>query len=299
MVTQWIIPKDFVSKYSKILGDEVREFIKYCKIPTRPAVRINTLKKRVEEVLREIDFMSPEKIPFCDYAFRINYDKPGNTLSHFLGHYYVQDPASLVPVILLAPKPGEKVLDMTAAPGGKTTHIAQLMENRGTVVANDVRLERVKMLRSNLERMGVLNTIVTMNDAMSLGYKKSFDKVLLDAPCSSEGEVRKRWNALSGWSQRRVEQFSRVQKRMIKRAVAAAKPGGTIVYSTCTLSPEENEEVIQYALENLPVKIVRQRIKGLKHRPGLEGYDCRDCLRIWPQDNDTIGFFACKMVKTA
>ena len=307
---RYIIPRLFRERYGKLLGKEKDKFIEYCIKPLRKSIRVNTIKIDVEECVKRLKGYGWDlkQIPWCETGFWVEYEGEeaiGNTLEHFMGYYYVQEAASMLPPIILNLDHRNFVLDIAAAPGSKTSQLAALMNNQGTIIANDVSVERIKILRFNLEKLGVLNTIVTRMDGRTFArYENKFDAVLVDAPCSSEGIIRKDWKALSKWSIKFIMGMSHLQKQLISAAITATKKGGTIVYSTCTLAPEENEEVIDFAIKNFGVEVDKITVKGLKARPGItewEGkeYDAqvRRCLRIYPHDNDTEGFFVARLIK--
>ncbi len=299
-----VLPKAFMARCSKLLGEENREFLKCLQMPLRKSIRANTIKIQVSELEKRLGFLG-QQFSWYPEGFFIDEEKPGKYLEHFLGYYHVQSAISMVPALLLDPRPEERVLDMTAAPGSKTTQMAQMMGNRGVIVANDVRVERLKALKSNIERLGVLNTVVTRNDGRNLRLGSTFDKVLLDAPCSGEGTVRKNWNMLSRWSMERIRSLSRLQKSIAENAALSLRPGGSMVYSTCTLAPEENEGVVDHLLNKFGwIDIEETKIEGLKTRSGIMewegmGFDERvkNCMRIYPHDNDTEGFFIAKLRK--
>ncbi len=212
----------------------------------------------------------------------------------------------MIPPVVLDPKPHENILDMAAAPGSKTTQICQMMNNKGSIVANDVNIERIKALRFNIEKLGCLNVATIRSNGVNLPHKKiRFDKVLLDAPCSSEGTIRKNWKVLSRWSVGYVKQMSKEQKKLILAAYDVLKPGGVLVYSTCTLSPEENEEVVDFLLAHKEGAYLEKiNIRGLKIREGIEEWEgkvynneVKKIARIWPQDNNSEGFIVAKIVK--
>jgi NOL1/NOP2/sun family putative RNA methylase len=231
----------------------------------------------------------------------------GSSLEHTLGYFYVQEISSMLPVLTLDPQPGELVLDLCSSPGSKTTQMAAKMENQGTIIANEIDLGRMKVLSINLERCGVSNAIVTRNDGVSLCERIAkttemrFDKILLDAPCSGEGTLRSSQKAFMQWNVKVVNMFSRQQKKLIASAIKCLKVGGSIVYSTCTHSPEEDEEVVNFALNNFPIKIETVQLP-LKSRPGVTSWEgetysdeLKKTCRIYPQDNNSEGFFVSKM----
>jgi len=307
-----ILPKEFKARYSKILGRENKRFLNYCMRPLRKSIRINTLKTDKEKCLKLLKNkgwkLTP--IPWCNDGFWVDgekiEEKLGNTLEYFMGYYYIQEASSMIPPAVLRPTERDFVLDIAASPGSKTGQMAQMMKNKGCIIANDVRIERLKMLKYNLEKLGVINTVVTKMDGRRFWKTNmKFDKILVDAPCSSEGTVRKNWKALSRWSPELIRYISNVQKHLLDSAVRCLKSNGILVYSTCTLAPEENEGVIDYVLKKYQdLDVVKVSLRGLKYREGLKEWDGREyddrvtkCARIWPQDNDTEGFFVAKLVR--
>ncbi|MBI3623012.1 RsmB/NOP family class I SAM-dependent RNA methyltransferase [Candidatus Pacearchaeota archaeon] len=233
----------------------------------------------------------------------------GRSLEHLLGYYYIQDLASMLPVLVLEPKPEEMVLDLCASPGSKTTQISSAMKNKGTIIANEVSLGRIKILASNLERCGCSNTIITRKDGIALckRFKNAgifFDRILVDAPCSCEGTLRSSPKTSLMWNPHTIKSLSKLQKSMVENALEILKPYGIIVYSTCTHAPEENEEVLNYILNKFPnVKIESIKLP-IKTRPGVGGWEDRkfnpevikSCI-IYPHDTGTEGFFVSKLKK--
>jgi NOL1/NOP2/sun family putative RNA methylase len=195
------------------------------------------------------------------------------------------------------------ILDCCAAPGSKTTQIAGMMQNRGHIIANDSRHARLKSLRGNLDRLGVTNTTVTLRDFKSFPNTEA-DLYLVDAPCSSEGTIRKKNAVARIWKEKDYKRFTKLQKGLLNKACEMAPSGSTIVYSTCTFSPEENEKVISEIIDNQSVKVENIGINGLKTSPGItewngETYDkeVENCMRIWPHHNDTDAFFIARLEK--
>lgn len=232
--------------------------------------------------------------------------KPGRTLEYMLGTYHVQEEASLIPIVVLAPRSGELILDMCAAPGGKTAQIAVAMASVGTLVANDVRIDRLRALRSNCERLGLLNVAMTGHDGTAFPLDAGpFDAILLDVPCSCEGNVRRG----SGIGYRAPGAFltgrSGLQATLLGRAWKMLAPGGRLVYATCTFAPEENEMVLDYSLGD-DARIEPIRIDGLTAAPGATEWlgqtlrpDCANVARFWPHLNDTGGFVVALVRKEA
>jgi len=233
----------------------------------------------------------------------------GKTIEHLLGYYYIQELSSMLPILALKPKENEFFLDLCSAPGSKTSQAAALMKNKGTIIANDNNLSRIKVLNANLERCGVTNTIITRKDGVLLcrtfneKIKMKFDKILVDAPCSGEGTLRKSPKTYLMWNLKVIKKLSKIQKKLASSALKVLKVGGEMIYSTCTLAPEENEEVIDFLIKNFDIKIEKINLP-IKLRKGVinwldKEYDktIENACRLYPQDNDTDGFFLCKIKK--
>ncbi|MEK6844394.1 MAG: RsmB/NOP family class I SAM-dependent RNA methyltransferase [Nanoarchaeota archaeon] len=293
--------KEDFDKFNSIIHTSPRNFI-----------RCNTLKISHEELFARLQKKWTISQPFQSYPEIILIEsnlKPGelgNSIEHILGYYYIQEISSMLPVLVLNPQPEELVLDLFASPGSKTTQIAARMQNKGTLIANDLKLNRIKILSSNLERCGVTNSLVSRKDAIALCSRLAkenikFDKILLDAPCSGEGTLRSSQKTFQMWNYNIIEGLSRQQKKFIAFALKCLKKEGTLIYSTCTHAPEENESVVNFALKNFPVKIESISLP-LKCRPGLENWkdeqfnpEIKKACRIYPQDNDSEGFFLAKL----
>jgi len=247
------------------------------------------------------------RVPWFKDAFFVEgATNVGKTPEHLLGYYYTQDGSSLVPPVVLDAKPGERILDLCAAPGSKTTQIAAMMHNEGAIVANDVSSKRCKALQFNLQRCGVINAIVTMMDGRKfheLGI--TFDRVLVDAPCTGTGKligiqgkgVNRQWQFYAGIK------LARLQRKLLESAVKCTKKGGVVVYSTCSLDPRENEAVITKVAEKFELELEKIDVPGLKYERGLKAFDGREfvdgiegSIRIYPWHNQTEGFFVCRMV---
>jgi len=285
--------------------DDSDAFFEYMVKPIRPSIRINTLKCEIEQVVENLARrFELKKIPWCEEGFYINTENYGDIMEYRLGLIFPQEAASMIPPLLLELSNKDIVLDMCAAPGAKTTQIAQYMENRGCVIANEPNIRRINVLISNLQRCGVLNTQVTRYDGRFFSkYENCFDSVLVDAPCSNAGMVRKNFKYLKSWREKEIEHLSRLQKALIIAGYRTLKNGGVLVYSTCTLDPMENEEVVDYLLRNTDAEIEEIGLPLRKREPfvnfGDKEYtsEVRKCLRIHPQDNDTEGFFVAKIRK--
>jgi len=298
----------FLERMRKLLGDELEVFLEICEKYLPTTIRVNTLKIRKEDLVERLSqkYKIKELEWYEDGLIIEDGFSLGNTIEHALGYFYVQEAASMIPPLVLKPRKNDFVLDLCAAPGSKTTQIAQLMENTGLIIANDIRIDRIKALTTNLQRCGVSNCVVTMMNGNAFrNVNLEFDKVLVDAPCSAEGAIRKNYNVLRMWNLRMIKGLSRLQKKLVETGFMRLKEGGRLVYSTCTLAPEENEEVVDFLLrkyENAEVEKVS--LKGLRLRKGIEEWEgkkfsneVRRCVRIYPQDNDTEGFFIASIVK--
>lgn len=301
------LPKEFTDKYRALLGDEeAMDFFDSCKKRLTKSLIINTLKTKDFSFLKE-QGITLEKVKYIDNAYFIKtiVSGLGNTIEQNIGLFQMQEISSMLPAFVLNPKPGEIVLDMTAAPGNKTGILAQIMNNKGLIVANDIDKGRIKTLKFTIKKLGVTNTIVTCRDGTRINFNFKFDKILLDAPCSCEGMVRKKPDSLKGWSQREVSSKSELQKRLLEKAFSLLKPGGALVYSTCTLSPEENEEVVYNLLRKEQLALVQEiMIPELKSDSGITKYknknfspQLKKAVRIWPHKADIEGFFICKIKK--
>ena len=218
------------------------------------------------------------------------------------GYIYLQSLSSMIPPIVLDPKPGEKVLDLTAAPGSKTTQMASMMNNEGFILANELDGIRCERLKYNIEKQGanIVEVINKRGEKIGEEYKEQFDKVLLDAPCSGEGRfLGTNVGTYRNWSTKTVKELAKLQKKLLKSAYQALKPDGIMVYSTCTLNKKENEEVLQWAIENLNLKLLdidmdlKEKMQGF-----TEGLDKRisKAIRILPSKN-MEGFFVAKLRK--
>ncbi|NJE61359.1 tRNA (cytosine(49)-C(5))-methyltransferase [Thermococcus sp. 21S7] len=293
----------FYERYSML--EDTDEFWEFIIRPLRQSIRVNTLKAPLDVVVERLEEeFELEPVPWVREGFFINVDNLAKVPEHGLGLIFGQEASSMIPPVVLDPKPGELVLDVAAAPGSKTGQIAQYMENKGCIIANDPKLSRANVLIANLNRMGVLIARVTTKDGVYFArFEKAFDRVLLDAPCSSVGMIRKSPKFLESWRLRGVIKYMKVQKRLILAAYQALRPGGTLVYSTCTIDPLENEEVVDYLLRKTDARLERINLPVKTSEPVLEwegktySEELRKALRIHPSDNDTEAFFIAKIAK--
>ncbi|MBI5389882.1 NOL1/NOP2/sun family putative RNA methylase [Candidatus Woesearchaeota archaeon] len=305
--SQITFKEKFIERYSQLTNFE--EFKAASLQFLRRSIRVNTLKIGVEEIKQRLaEKWKLTPIPWCDEGFYIDHVREerrdiGNLLEHTLGYFYVQEAVSMIPPLVLDPQPGDLVLDLCAAPGSKTTQMAAMMENQGIIVANDYQVDRLKPLVMNVQRCGALNVVTTFMSGQQF-KDMEFDKILVDAPCSGTGTIRKSLKTLLIWNPNMVKRLAHTQKQLISTAFKMLKPGGTMVYSTCTLEPEEDEGVVSWLLEQYPESSVEpfdlniNRSKAIISFGGQQYHDSvKHCLRIWPQDNDNEGFFVAKIRK--
>lgn len=284
------LPIEFEKKMKAFLGDEWEEFLYSYDNNRFQALRFNTLKvgknKSVEEeiagIMDKLCIPMDKKVTWANDAYYYDEEKrPGKHPYHEMGLYYIQEPSAMSAAALLAPKPGMRVLDLCAAPGGKSTQLATYLGDSGLLVSNEINTQRSRILSQNIERMGIKNAIVTNEDSFVLAshFPSFFNAIQVDAPCSGEGMFRKLPEAVNEWSPQNVEICAARQKEILDNAATMLKAGGTIVYSTCTFSKEENEDVIEYFLQEHPDFTVEK----------LE--------RFWPHKQDGEGHFVAKLVR--
>lgn len=244
---------DYFERMKSFMGDEYDRYLDTVDKEPYHAIRVNTLKISAEELLPLLPFAG-EQTPFCKDGYYIHADKLGKHPLHHAGAFYVQEPSAMSAVTALGVEPGDKVLDLCAAPGGKSTQIASALGGTGLLWANEIVRPRAHILLSNIERMGVKNAVVSnmTPEALCTALTGFFDKVLVDAPCSGEGMFRKDRDAVYEWSLEHTLSCAVRQKAILDSAVAALRPGGVLVYSTCTFSPEENEGVVEEFLKKHP-----------------------------------------------
>lgn len=300
------VPEAFRERYVGLVDDE-QAFFDSLITPLPKSFRVNTLKAVANEVMARFAGYGVvlQRMPWYPDAFVSENPALGTTLEHFLGSIYIQELTSMLPPLLVLNELTEDktVLDACAAPGSKTTQLAAMMGNKGAIVANDVEYERIRPLKFNLEKSGALNAVVTNYDLRSFPQME-FDIILLDAPCSSEGIFRKNPKQMAMWSPRRIPPSTHRQKQLILKAFDLLADGGTMIYSTCTFAPEENEAVIDYLLKERKAELAATDVPHFRLTPGLtewQGHKFDDRLRltsrILPHHNDTGGFFLAKVKK--
>ena len=293
------LPEEFLIKMKALLGEEYEKFLESYSMKRAYGIRLNPLK--IEDICKAKKLAEQaglRKIPWArdGYYYEENL-RPGRHIFHETGVYYIQEPSAMAVVELLDPKPGDKVLDLCAAPGGKTTQIAGRLLGQGLLVSNEIHPSRAKILSQNVERMGIANAVVSNESAKILAdhFPGFFNKIVVDAPCSGEGMFRKDQKARGEWSQENVVMCADRQKEILDYAACMLCPGGRLVYSTCTFSPEENEGNIQGFLNRNPQFSIEKidTYQGFsKGKPEwIEGgqKELEHTFRIWPYKVEEIG----------
>ncbi|MBQ8527823.1 MAG: RsmB/NOP family class I SAM-dependent RNA methyltransferase [Lachnospiraceae bacterium] len=270
------LPKDFTVRMQEMLGDEYSDFLHSYENANYQALRINRLKGDInsfQSVCGFADSLTPVTWT-CDGFYYPDRLRPGKHPYHEAGVYYIQEPSAMMPAALLDAQPGEKILDLCAAPGGKSTQIASAMQQKGLLISNEIHPARARILSENMERMGIRNAIVTNESPQTLAprFPSYFDRIMVDAPCSGEGMFRKNEEAVSQWSVENVRICADRQDEILDCAHRMLRPGGTMVYSTCTFAPDENEgSISRFLLRHPEYEIIEQtrlwphKIKGEGH----------------------------------
>ena len=284
-----MLPKEFLDRMEKQLGEEYPQFLESLERPRAVALRLNPLKGNAPQ----LPFVQAN-VPWDPMGFY--YDpsaRPGLHPYHEAGVYYLQEASAMAPVALLDPQPGERICDLCAAPGGKTTQIAGRMTGEGFLLCNEINPKRAKILSRNIERLGVANALVTNEHPQTLAekYRNFFDRVLVDAPCSGEGMFRKEEAAVTDWSPETVRMCANRQGEILHSAAQLVRPGGRLVYSTCTFAPEENEQTIEAFLKAHP-EFTPEKMDAPWFTPGPNG-----SFRMWPHKLLGEGHFAAVLRK--
>ncbi|MFO8018654.1 MAG: RsmB/NOP family class I SAM-dependent RNA methyltransferase [Promethearchaeia archaeon] len=298
-----------VARYLKMLGyEQTREMLEWNDRPLIPVIRVNTLKIPVKQLQRRLEKKGFQLRPINIIPYGIKVlNEPHNlgSLHEFLqGYFYIQSAASMIPPIILDPKPKDLVIDTCAAPGSKATQLAQIMGNKGKLILIEKNSERLRALDSNLKRLGVQNVLTFHMDAMELDRLNiKADKILLDAPCTGEGLIRQDPSRKTSRTEEDIEKMANIQKKLLQTAIDELKEGGELVYSTCSIAPEENEFVINSILKkNRNIKVMKPG-EGF----GVPGFtkvfgktldnSLQYAQRIFPHIHDSIGFFFCLLKK--
>ncbi|MFX1324904.1 MAG: RsmB/NOP family class I SAM-dependent RNA methyltransferase [Promethearchaeota archaeon] len=294
-----------IERYFQFLGkDETIKLLKANDTPLTPSIRVNTLKISPVELEKKLikKGFKLEPVEGITYVYKIlkTNRNLGSTHEFLQGYYYLQNIASILSSIILDPKPNETVIDMCAAPGSKSTHLAQLMMNKGTLILIDRNKKRIPALETNLQRLGIINSIVLNMDAVDLlTLDVKADKILLDAPCTGEGLIRQDPRRKLSKKIIDIEKLASIQKKLLAKGLDKLKPQGRLLYCTCSIAPEENELVVDEVLR----KKENFAIIEISRKYGLDGFtdvygntlisDLHHSKRLYPHVHDTIGFFYC------
>ena len=294
-----------IERYIQFLGfNETIKYLEANENPLIPSIRTNTLKISPSELRERLENkgFKLEPIKWVPYAFKVLKTPFNLGASHeFLqGYYYLQNVASMLPAIVLNPKSSDIVIDMCAAPGSKATHIAQLMGNEGTLILIDKNKNRIPALEVNLRRLGIINSLVLNFDAIKLRELEiKADKILLDAPCTGEGLIRQDRNRKKNKKFKDIEKLSSIQKKLLLAGLQMLKSSGELLYSTCSIGPEENELVVNEVLEQEPDFSVSEISESYGTNGLVSVYgkslreDLKNSQRLYPHIHDTIGFYLC------
>jgi NOL1/NOP2/sun family putative RNA methylase len=306
------LPAEFVTRMEALLGEEQEAFLESYETEPYKGLRWNVLKadlteKEQEQILKKIGVSAPEPVPWAENGWYYEEEaKPGRHPYHDMGLYYIQEPSAMSAAALLHPEPGERVLDLCAAPGGKSTQLASYMRKQGLLIANEINPARCRILSQNIERMGIANAMVTNEDSGSLAkrFPEYFHRIQVDAPCSGEGMFRKNPEAVEEWSLDHVKLCADRQLEILENAAAMLMPGGEMVYSTCTFAPEENEALIAGFLTAHPdFTLVEKTVPAFDPaRPEWAGQDPAGLhlergFRLWPHHLHGEGHFAAILKK--
>ena len=298
------LPEAFLARMKKQLGAEYDAFVASYDADTSYGLRLNLLKGTVDEIIPVLPF-ALTNVPWIPEGFHVSStERPGKHILHEAGAYYIQDPSAMSVITLLDPMPGERILDLCAAPGGKSTGIAARMQGQGLLVSNEIIPGRAKILSQNVERMGITNALVCNEspERIASHFPLFFDRIVVDAPCSGEGMFRKEEALARDWTPEKSEELSRIQKQLCLNAADMLQPGGQMLYSTCTFAPCEDEQIISWLLRERPEL-------SLISMEGYEGFSTgnpewgdgnpqlKKCVRIFPHKMQGEGHFLALLQK--
>lgn len=300
-----MLPKEFLDRMRSLLGEEFPAFESCLEREPYKALRVNTEKISTEDFLR-IGTFTLRRVPWAETGFYYGAkDQPGRHPFHEAGLYYIQEPSAMAPAVFMEAEPGERILDLCAAPGGKTTQLAATMRGEGILISNEIHPARARILSENVERLGFCNTIVTNETPEKLAdiFPGYFDKILVDAPCSGEGMFRKNEEAAKEWSPENIHLCCQRQDEILKAAAKMLRPGGRLVYSTCTFAPEEDEGSVSRFLRSHPefsVQSVKRPEGFLQGRPDWVANpapDLEDTIRLMPHKIEGEGHYLAVLKK--
>ncbi len=297
-----MLPEPFLDRMRTMLGEEYPTFLASYDRPKYQSLRVNLLKVNREELGAKMDCLL-RPVPWAEGGYYYKEEgRPGKHPFHEAGVYYIQEASAMAPATYLKAQPGEKILDLCAAPGGKSTQIAAAMQGQGLLICNEIHPQRAKILSENIERMGIRNAIVVSHEPSYLAerFPRYFDRIMVDAPCSGEGMFRKNEEAVSEWSPANVEMCGKRQDDILESASLMLKPGGRMIYSTCTFAPIEDEGTVSRFLAAHP----EFRLEPLERYPGMEAGSLslaempvegiENVIRLWPHKLEGEGhFLAC------
>lgn len=300
-----MLPEQFLNRMQEMLGEDYPSFLESYEKAKYRSLRVNHRKDPLENVRKKVEFCE-EPVIWAEGGYYYKEDvQPGKHPFHEAGVYYIQEPSAMAPVTALGAKPGERILDLCAAPGGKSSQIADAMKGEGLLVCNEIHPGRAKILSENLERMGVTNALVVNQEPAYLAerFSKVFDKILVDAPCSGEGMFRKNEEAVQEWSTENVHMCALRQSDIMESAALMLRDGGRIVYSTCTFAPEEDEGTIDRFLKAHP----EFSLEEIRQYPGMEPgrpefipegkEELAKTVRLWPHKLKGEGHFMALLKK--
>lgn len=300
------LPKLFEDNMIELLGDEYENYKACLDKPMYHGIRINTMKISVDEFLK-INPFHLKPVPWCENGFYYdeNLDKPSKHPYYYAGLYYIQEPSAMTPAAVIPVEEGDRVLDICAAPGGKSTELAAKLNGTGVLVSNDISASRAKALLKNLEVFGATNALIISEAPYKLSerFAEYFDKILIDAPCSGEGMFRKSNSMITAWENNGNQLFSDLQISILKEVVKMLKPGGKILYSTCTFAPLENEKSVEYLLsldDSLNICDFHKYEdfdNGHPEWSDTGNEDLEKCARLWPHRIEGEGHFVALVEK--
>jgi len=300
------LPELFEKNMKTLLGEEFDIYKNCLDRPMFHGIRINTKKISVEDFMK-INPFKLKPIPWCENGFYYDekIDTPSKHPYYYAGLYYIQEPSAMTPANVLPIEDGDRVLDICAAPGGKSTELAAKLNGTGILVSNDISASRAKALLKNLEVFGIENSLILSEAPYKLSERfcEYFDKILIDAPCSGEGMFRKSSQMITAWENNGNQLFSDLQKSILTEAVKMLKPGGKLLYSTCTFAPLENEKSVEYLLSlDSTLKIIdfnkySEFDDGHPEWSDTNNNDLTKCARLWPHKIDGEGHFVCLIQK--
>lgn len=300
------LPKRYCERMKELLGEEYNEYIDSLSKKPCTAFRINTGKISIEQWRERNPFLTAE-VPWTEKGFYYNDWEvlPSKHPYYYAGLYYIQEPSAMIPASVLPVDEGDRVLDLCAAPGGKATELGARLNGKGLLVANDISISRTRALVKNIQLAGICNAVVTAETPERLAsvFTEYFDKILVDAPCSGEGMFRREPGMIKDWTEKGPEYYAMLQKQILREAYKMLRPGGKLVYSTCTFSLEEDEEIVQWMITEYPDMC----ICPAEHREGFSdglpeflesgSKDLKHCIRIFPHRTEGEGHFAVLLQK--